>query len=271
MNHQIHDMNHFRTYMDTPPTSLSIWRSRGLTVELSTVVVSCGHICLQYYTPVWGCPRWFFKDDLHLFGTIHDRETSSNYLSYVRQMLRICDNQRYSFWLFLFRFVSVFEEFSSQRSVFNFMYLFFNIISPVSPTGQVPGELFHEILGVIFIWTYPLQTYSCAIRDRHFYRLRTVRRPVQILMCVRRFAVKILMYPSFIDVTVSKNSILSVEYQRSTSMRVWMLFARLWNWISASSPWVQIPHISSTNLTYSTGASSVSRSCFSHVAMLVQA
>ena len=55
----------------------------GLTVELPTVFRVDTYVC-NVTRPSVGCQRWFFKDDLHLFGTMEDRETSSNYLSYVR-------------------------------------------------------------------------------------------------------------------------------------------------------------------------------------------
>ena len=57
--------------------------SGGLTVELSTVFRVDTYVC-NVMRPSVGCQRWFFKDDLHLFGTMEYRETSSNYLSYVR-------------------------------------------------------------------------------------------------------------------------------------------------------------------------------------------
>ena len=59
--------------------------SGGLTVELSAVFRVDTYVC-NVTRPSVGCQRWFFKDDLHLFGTMEDRETSSNYLSYVRWM-----------------------------------------------------------------------------------------------------------------------------------------------------------------------------------------
>ena len=47
--------------------------SGGLTVELSTVFRVDTYVC-NVTRPSVGCQRWFFKDDLHLFGTMEDRD-----------------------------------------------------------------------------------------------------------------------------------------------------------------------------------------------------